>query len=118
MVLTDGAGFAGFAVWGLGMGPHGPDYMAVGDPSTLSVVPWMPGFARMACYGHVHGKPYPYCSRVLLKQRLDELAKEGLTMYTGIEPEFMLLARRADGSLAPYDSTDDLEKPCYDYKGL
>ena len=28
MILKDGAGFAGFAVWGLGMGPHGPDYMA------------------------------------------------------------------------------------------
>ncbi len=35
MVLTDGAGFAGFALWGFGMGPHGPDYMAVGDLSTL-----------------------------------------------------------------------------------
>jgi glutamine synthetase len=31
MVLTDGAGFAGFALWGFGMGPEGPDYMAVGD---------------------------------------------------------------------------------------
>ena len=39
-------------------------------------------------------------------------------MYTGIEPEFMLLARRADGSLRPADPTDDLDKPCYDYKGL
>ena len=29
MVLTDGAGFAGFALWGFGMGPHGPDYMAI-----------------------------------------------------------------------------------------
>ena len=28
MVLTGGAGFAGFAVWGLGLGPQGPDYMA------------------------------------------------------------------------------------------
>ena len=23
-LLTTGAGFAGFAIWGLGMGPHGP----------------------------------------------------------------------------------------------
>ena len=38
MMLNEGAGFAGFALWGFGMGPHGPDYMAVGDPSTLSVV--------------------------------------------------------------------------------
>ena len=34
MMLNEGAGFAGFALWGFGMGPHGPDYMAVGDPST------------------------------------------------------------------------------------
>src|SRR5260370_30184136 len=30
----------------------------------------------------------------------------------------MLLSGRADGSLGPADSTDDLDKPCYDYKGL
>jgi hypothetical protein len=59
MMLNEGAGFAGFALWGFGMGPHGPDYMAIGDPSTLSVIPWMPGFARMACYGHVNGAPLP-----------------------------------------------------------
>ena len=118
MVLKDGAGFAGFAVWGLGMGPHGPDYMAVGDTDTLSTVPWMPGYARMACDGHVHGQPYEFCSRVVLKRQLAELKKRGFTMYTGIEPEFMLLSRRADGSLGPADETDLLDKPCYDYKGL
>ena len=118
MVLNDGAGFAGFAVWGLGMGPHGPDYMARGDATTLSAIPWMPGYARMACDGYVHGKPYEYCSRVVLKRQLAALKKRGLTMYTGIEPEFMLLARKADGGLAPADDTDTLEKPCYDYKGL
>jgi glutamine synthetase len=118
MVLDEGAGFAGFALWGFGMGPHGPDYMAVGDLSTLSLIPWMPGFARLACYGHVNGKPYQYCSRVVLKRQLDALAKRGLTLYTGIEPEFMLLKRAGDGSLAPVDDTDLLEKPCYDYKGL
>lgn len=118
MVLTDGAGFAGFALWGFGMGPEGPDYMAVGDLSTLSIVPWMPGYARIACNGMVRGKPYPYCSRVTLKRQLDRLAERGMTMYVGIEPEFMLLGRRADGRLAPFDATDELDKPCYDYKGL
>jgi len=118
MVLTDGAGFAGFALWGFGMGPHGPDYMAVGDLDTLSLMPWVPGYARMACYGHVHGKPYAYCSRVVLKRRLDALARDGLTLYTGIEPEFMLVSKKPDGTLAPFDATDELEKPCYDYKGL
>jgi glutamine synthetase len=118
MVLTDGAGFAGFALWGFGMGPHGPDYMAVGDLETLSLMPWMPGYARLACDGHVHGKPYAYCSRVMLKRELDALARDGYTLYTGIEPEFMLVGKRSDGTLAPFDPTDQLEKPCYDYKGL
>lgn len=39
-VVTDGAGFAGFAIWGMGMTPNvDADYMAVGDASTLSLVP-------------------------------------------------------------------------------
>ena len=118
MVLTDGAGFAGFALWGFGMGPEGPDYMAVGDLDTLQAIPWMPGYARIICNGTVKGKPYPYCSRVALQAQLARLGKRGLTLYTGIEPEFMLLARREDGSLGPADPTDTLDKPCYDYKGL
>jgi glutamine synthetase len=118
MVVGDGAGFAGFAIWGLGMGPHGPDFMGVGDPTTLSDVPWMPGFARIACDGHVKGKPYPYDSRVALKNQLRRYAERGYTLFTGIEPEFMLLQRTPEGRLAPFDATDTAEKPCYDYKGL
>ena len=117
-LLTTGAGFAGFAIWGLGMGPHGPEYTAIGDLSTLSLVSWMPGYARIACYGHVLGKPYEYCPRVALRAQLGQLEELGWTMYTGIEPEFMLLRRRQDGSLAPFDDSDTLDKPCYDYKGL
>ena len=118
MVLTDGAGFAGFALWGFGMGPEGPDYMAVGDLSTLQDIPWMPGYARIICNGVVNKKPYRYCSRVALQAQIARLKERGLTLYTGIEPEFMLLSRQADGSLGPADPTDNLDKPCYDYKGL
>jgi glutamine synthetase len=118
MVLQEGAGFAAFAIWGMGMGPEGADYMAVGDPTTLAVMPWMPGYARIACDGHVKGAPYALCSRVALKRQLATLAEQGMTLYTGMEPEFMLLERAADGSLRPADATDTLEKPCYDYKGL
>lgn len=118
MVLTDGAGFAGFALWGFGMGPEGPDYMAVGDLSTLQNIPWMPGYARLICNGVVSKKPYPFCSRVALQTQIARLTERGLTLFTGIEPEFMLLRRREDGSLGPADATDDLDKPCYDYKGM
>jgi len=118
MIMSDGAGFAGFAVWGLGMTPDGPDFMAVGDGASLSAVPWMPGYSRIVCDGHVRGTPYPYCSRVAAKRQLKKLAERGFTMWTGIEPEFMLLKRDDKGGLGLVDPTDQLDKPCYDYKGL
>lgn len=117
-VVESGAGFAGFAVWGLGMEPHGPDFLARGDLDTLSIVPWQPGYARIVCDGHVNGEPYPYDSRVVLKKQLKLLADKGWTLNTGLEPEFSLFKRTEDGSLAPIDDSDVLDKPCYDYKGL
>ena len=117
-ILTVGAGFAAFAIGGLGIGPDGPDYMAVGDLSTLSLVPWQPGYARIACVGHVNGKPYPYDPRYILQTQVARLKRHGWTMYTGLEPEFFLLQKNPDGTLSPCDSGDTLEKPCYDYKGL
>jgi len=116
-VVTDGAGFAAFAVGGLGLGPETPDYMAVGDLSTLTLVPWMPGYARIVCEGHMRGEPWHYDPRVLLKKQTERLKERGWTLYTGLEPEFFLLSQQ-DGALRPADTTDDLEKPCYDYKGL
>ncbi len=117
-VLTDGAGFAGFAAWGMGQGPEDHDFMAVGDINTLSLVPWQPGYARIVCDGTVDEKPWPFDTRYVMKQQIARLSERGWTMNTGLEPEFMLLQRHEDGSLAPADDTDILEKPCYDYKGL
>ncbi len=117
-ILTTGAGFAGFAIWGFGMNPSSHDLLAIGDLATLSLVPWMPGFARIACNGHVDGQPYPYDARVILLNQLEKLKAEGLTFYTGLEPEFALLKKDEQGRLHPFDATDTLDKPCYDYKGL
>lgn len=117
-ILTTGAGFAGFAIWGMGIDPHGPDYMAVGDLETLSLVPWQPGYARIVCDGHVHAKPWDIDARVTLKKLLKRLEAKGLTFYTGLEPEFSLLKRTAEGKIVPCDDSDTLAKPCYDYKGL
>jgi len=117
-VLTAGAGFAGFAVWGLGIEPHGPDYMAVGDLNCVSLVPWQPGYARIACDGHVHGKPWEYDTRVVLKKQIARLKEKGYKLYTGLEPEFSLLKKDANGKIVPCDPTDTLTKPCYDYKAL
>ncbi|MBU6257139.1 MAG: type III glutamate--ammonia ligase [Burkholderiales bacterium] len=117
-VLKTGAGFAGGAIWGMGIAPNGPDYMAVGDPATLSAVPWQPGYARVVCDGHTNGEPHDHCSRVVLKHQLERVAARGWTFYTGLEPEFSLLKKTAEGKIVPCDPGDTLIKPCYDYKGL
>jgi len=117
-VLTDGAGFAGFAIWGVGIEPHGPDFMAVGDLRTLSPVPWQPEMARIVCEGHVDGQPWPFDSRVMLRTQLARLQAHDWTFHTGLEPEFSLLKRSASGRIEPCDASDTLAKPCYDYKGL
>ena len=117
-VLTEGAGFAGFAIWGVGIEPHGPDFLAVGDLATLSLVPWQPGLARIVCEGHVNGEPWPYDSRIALRKQIARLAQQGWTLFTGLEPEFSLLKRSVTGQLEPCDASDTLAKPCYDYKGL
>jgi glutamine synthetase len=118
MILKNGAGFAGFAVWGLGIDPQGADFMAVGDIDTLQLVPWQPGYARIVCDGHVEKKPWDFESRVTLKKQVKKLAEHGWILNTGLEPEFSLLRKHADGSIVPCDATDALPKPCYDYKGL
>ncbi len=117
-ILTDGAGFAGFAVWGMGQAPHDPDFMAVGDLNTLSLVPWQPGYARIVCDGRVNGEVWPYDTRYILSRQVVRMEERGWKFNTGLEPEFMLLVRNDDGSVRPADDTDRLDKPCYDYKGL
>ncbi len=118
-VLSEGAGFAGFAIWGVGIEPHGPDFMAVGELNTLSLVPWQPGMARIVCNGHVNGEPWAFDSRVTLKKQIERLSDRGWTLNTGLEPEFSLLKRNSlTGAIEPCDGSDVLAKPCYDYKGL
>ena len=118
-IITNGAGFAGGAVWGLGLEPASPkDYMAVGDPDTLTLVPWQPGYARIVCDGHIGGKPWLYDARVVLKKQIARLKARGMRFYTGLEPEFSLLKKNERGEIAPCDNSDVLRKPCYDYKGL
>ena len=118
MVLTDGAGFAGFALWGFGMGPDGPDYMAVGDLSTLTPIPWMPGYARLVCNGTVKGKPYPYCSRVTLQRQLARLAERRHDAVHGHRARVHVVRPRRRRKARALRRHRHLDKPCYDYKGL
>ncbi|MCW0180969.1 type III glutamate--ammonia ligase [Zavarzinia sp.] len=117
-VLGDGAGFAGAGVWGLGMKPHHAEFMLVGDLSTLTLLPWMPGYARVMGTGTVKGAAHGFDTRNILAAQVARLAERGWTLNTGLEPEFILYCKGEDGSLTPIDGTDTLAKPAYDYKGI
>jgi glutamine synthetase len=72
-IVKAGAGFAGFATWGMGMEPHDPDFMARGDLKTLTLLPWQPGYARIVCVGHVNGERHEYDSRAVLMKQVERL---------------------------------------------
>src|ERR1700735_509064 len=76
-LLADGAGFAGFAAGDLGQGPDSPDMIAMPDPATLTILPWRPTVARLACDVTVEGEAWPYCPRTILRQALAPAPEQG-----------------------------------------
>jgi glutamine synthetase len=50
--------------------------------------------------------------------KAQRLQDKGWTLNTGLEPEFNLMRRDEQGKLQLVDPSDNLDKPCYDYKGL
>ncbi len=119
-VIDVGAGFAGGAVWGSGQGPHSHDLMARIDLETYTPLPWMLNTARFAANIFVDDRPHPYCARTNLIRVLSELQKDGFVFNVGMEPEFFLVTKNADGSIQPWDpdGIDTLAKPCYDFRAL
>ena len=119
MIFGAGAGFAGFAIAGMGMEPHGQEFMAVGDRGSVRAVPWMPSTASVSCDGHVDGKPHPLDSRVIAKKALAAFRDAtGLEFFSGLEPEFFLLKATESGGYEVATGSESLDKPCYDFRHL
>ena len=110
----DGAGFAGFATW-LDLTPAHPDMMAVPDPTSAIQLPWKKDVAWVAARCVMEGKRLAQAPRNVLEKLVDEAAKEGLRVKTGVEPEFFIL--NAEGE-ACSDIYDTAEKPCYDQQAI
>ncbi|MFC3180753.1 type III glutamate--ammonia ligase [Cypionkella sinensis] len=113
-MAVDGAGFAGFATW-LDLTAAHPDMMAVPDPSSVIQLPWKKEVAWLASNCVMEGKPVAQAPRNVLRKLVDEAAKEGLRVKTGVEPEFFLLTPEGDKVADPYDNA---EKPCYDQQAM
>jgi glutamine synthetase len=117
-LVSEGAGFAGFAAGDIGQGPHDPDMIAMPDLSSLTVLPWRPEVARFACDIKVEGEDWPYCPRTILRRQLARAKAMGFEFKTGVELEYFLVRKREDGGLEVADPLDTLSQPCYDMRGL
>src|SRR4051812_41943288 len=117
-LVREGAGFAGFAAGEIGQVPSDPDIAAIPDLDSLTLVPWQPNLARFACDVTVEGEPWPYCPRTILRRQLARAKELGYEFKLGLELEYFLVRRTADGSIEIADASDTLEKPCYDMAGL
>ncbi len=115
-----GAGFAGPSIWGTGLPRFGPrsEYMGRVVVESLRPLPFMPGVAHAVCDGFAGGEPLETDSRQLLKRQIDRLRQRGWTLWVGIEPEFFLLRRGAEGRWVVADAQDRLDKPSYDLQAM
>ncbi len=117
-LVTDGAGFAGFAAGEIGQVPADPDIAAIPDLDSFTPVPWQPNLARFACDVTVEGEEWPYCPRTILRRMLAQARAQGYEFKMGLELEYFLVNLRDDGTIEVADSYDTLDKPCYDMAGL
>jgi len=106
----DGAGFAGFATW-LDLTAAHPDMMAVPDADAAIQLPWKPEVAWLPSNPVMEKQAVNQAPRNVLRRLVEEFAKDGLRVKTGVEPEFFLLA--PCGSKVA-DQFDTAQKPCYD----
>jgi glutamine synthetase len=117
-LLTDGAGFAGFAAGEIGQRPNDPDIAAIPDVRSLTPLPWRPEVARFACDIQVDGEDWPYDPRTILRRQLERAKALGYEFKIGAELEYFLVRRREDGGIELADPLDTLEQPCYDMRAL
>ena len=117
-LVSDGAGFAGFAAGEIGQMPSDPDIAAMPDLDSLTLVPWQQNLARFACDVTVEGEAWPYCPRTILRRQLSRAKELGYEFKIGLELEYFLIQRREDGTIEIADAADTLDKPCYDMAGL
>ena len=117
-LMAEGAGFAGFAAGPIGQDPSDPDILAIPDPASYCQFPWQPNVAAMQCDPTIDGKEWPYAPRVILKNAVAKGRERNLVMKVGVEAEYFLVAKNADGTIRVADDRDVDEQPCYDAGAL
>ena len=107
-VMEEGKGFDGSSVEGF-MRIEESDMMALPDPATLCVLPWIPqenAVAQMFCdVLRPGGEPFEGDPRYVLKRNLKKAAEMGFTYYVGPELEYFYFKN--------HDGTDFLDQGGY-----
>ena len=77
------------------------ELVLVPDLDTFTIFPWRPQRGRVARFicdvRHTDGTPFMGDSRYILKQVIEEAAKDGYTLNVGPESEFFLFDMSEDG---------------------
>jgi glutamine synthetase len=113
-LMKSGAGFAGFATY-LGLLPSDPDIVVFPDPRSFTILPWNREVAWVTGDLFMDGKLLPQAPRNILKAVTQKVAAVNMTFCSGVEPEFVLLSKKAH-EIA--DKDDQSQKPCYDQVAL
>ena len=117
-LLSDGAGFAGFAAGRHRPGTARPRPHRHARRAQLHAAAVEAGRRPLRVRRDVEGEEWPYCPRTILRHQLDRAAALGYEFRIGAELEYFLVRRREDGSIEVADALDTLEQPCYDMRGL
>jgi len=110
--------FTGAALDGVPQEVSDDEVAAVPDVASATVLPWQQDVVWLASDLHLHGQPFEACSRNILHMVRQDAAAMGYRFNLGIETEFFVLRRNAQGRPVPYSARDTLDKPAYDVRGL
>jgi glutamine synthetase len=109
LLLKDTSHRTAWPVWSEGTGGDSAgltgaaDFIAVPDPRTFRVLPWVPHSAWILCDAYFRsGEPVPFATRQLCARQLERLAVAGYDLLVGIELEFHIY-RIEDAHQLPID---------------
>jgi glutamine synthetase len=98
--------------------PAEPEGYTVPDLAAAVQLPTEPTIAWVPSDVHQGGRPFPHCSRSVLRRQVERAARLGYRVDVGMECEVHLLKRAPDGSLVPFAPSSDIEPtPLYDIQG-
>jgi len=109
--------FTGAALDGVPQDVNDDEVAPHPDLSAGIIAPFNPEIAWFPGDLWIGDTPFDACSRQILKRVTADAATLGYTFNLGIETEFFLLSDE-HGTPAPASPQDNLDKPCYDLRGL